>query len=163
MREPGIPSLQVSWSAADPRFGEIDIDYRSRGWAHGYPANSDIRAEHRGIPHYCLHKEKYESELIDWWNGETPESCESRNDPLEGWVRLGATRNPSEWPFDVQGVELPVSGLQPNEEVGVLKIVPPSGTLLSPHGYIGTAQCASLTKLDERRGERWARVQRVEC
>ena len=167
MRESGIPSLQVSWSTTDPRFGEIDIDYRGHGFAHGYPANSDIRAEHRGTSHYCLHMGKYESELVDWWNAEA-EDCAARSETtleglaqLEGWAQLGLTRVQADWAFDVPSLELG-SRIRANREVGVHSILNRDAPTL---GSIARGQCALLVELDERRygGEFWIRVRRVDC
>ena len=62
------PSLQISWLEADPRVGEIDIDYRE-GSHHNLPANSDVTDElpDDGPTHYKLHGERYGAGLVRWW------------------------------------------------------------------------------------------------
>ena len=68
-----LPRLHVSWLRADPRVGEIDIDYRS-GLPHMDRDNSDVRKSSDGTSHYCLHRAKYGNRLVDWWN-EEQEQC----------------------------------------------------------------------------------------
>ena len=65
-----LPRLQVSWLESDSRIGEIDIDYRESSESHMRPANSDVRASTAGVPHYCLHREKYGERLVAWWTDE---------------------------------------------------------------------------------------------
>ena len=162
MRERGIPSLQVSWSARDPRLGEIDIDYRGRGWSHGYAANSDIRAEHDGTSHYCLHKSKYRSRLLDWWNA-TPEDCDAplSETPLEGWAQLGLTGVRTSWVFDMQSLE-PGSRIRASQEVRVHSILYRDAPILK---FMTAGECALLVELNDRRyrGESWIRIQPVDC
>jgi hypothetical protein len=61
------PALQICWLTNDTTIGEVDIDYRE-GVRHVDPANSDVRAEHRGTSHYELHVRTYGGVVNDWWN-----------------------------------------------------------------------------------------------
>lgn len=166
-RGPGeLPRLHVSWLRNDPRIGEIDIDYRE-GFFGGHLSalNSDIRASWAEIPHYCMHRAKYDSRLVNWWNQADGADifCDPQvAPPREGWAQLGRPRMEDEWVFNgAQSLE-PRSRIRANEEVGIYRIF---NRDIPVYWFMPRGACASLMESNEHKypGELWIKVREADC
>ena len=183
-REPGNPpKLQISWLRADPRLGEIDIDYRPlRSAQHVQAANSDVRDQYNGVPHVCGYEEKYgdeRAERLGLWADKRRSRCDERGQgekewPAAGWIFAGTRGVAETWVLgeivrvnETKLEEAIKEGaiLRTDRALGMKRWRPQAQGLqdASPGTQVAEGQCVRPTATQRRGSQIWARIERVPC
>ena len=185
-RGPGNPpTLQMSWVRADPRIGEIDIDYRplQSGMPHVQAANSDVRDQYNGVGHVCSYQEKYgddTAERLGHWADKRRSRCDERRReetdwPATGWMFVGTRGVPETWVLSkIVPVSRETTLEEAIEEEVILRTDKPllmerwqpqaqGLQVASPGVEVSAGECVRATATQRQGSQVWAQVKRIPC